>query len=130
MHQIIGGGSVVVFGDGQQTRDFVYIDDVVDALVSAATAANINQQVINIGSGEETSMGQLIERISATVHAKADVIYNAEKPGGIASLVADLAKARQLLKYRPHTNLVDGLRKLYEQDSRFTRRSDSRVQHV
>jgi UDP-glucose 4-epimerase len=130
MHQIIGGGSVVVFGNGEQTRDFVYIDDVVNALVSAATAPNVNQQVINIGSGEETSMGQLIERIGATVHAKADVIYNSEKPGGIASLVADLAKARQLLKYRPQTTLVDGLRKLYEQDPRFTRRSDSRVQHV
>ena len=130
MHQILGRGSVVVFGNGQQTRDFVYIDDVVDALVSAATAANVNQQIINVGSGEETSMGQLIEQIGATVHAKADVIYNSEKAGGIGSLVADLAKARQLLKYRPRTNLVDGLRKLYEQDPRFSRRSDSRVERV
>jgi UDP-glucose 4-epimerase len=130
MHQILGRGSVVVFGNGQQTRDFVYIDDVVDALVSAATAANVNQQIINVGSGEETSMSQLIEQISATVHAKADVIYNSEKAGGIASLVADLAKARQLLKYRPRTNLVDGLRKLYEQDPRFSRRNDSRAERV
>ncbi len=130
MHQILGGGSVVVFGNGQQTRDFVYIDDVVDALVSAATAANVNQQVINVGSGEETSMGQLIETIGDTVHAKADVIYNSEKAGGIGSLVADLSKARHLLKYRPRTSLVDGLRKLYQQDPRFTRRSDSRVEHA
>jgi UDP-glucose 4-epimerase len=127
MHQILGGGSVVVFGNGQQTRDFVYIDDAVEALVSAATAANVNQQVINVGSGEETAMAQLIERISTTVNAKADVIYNPERPGGIASLVGDLTKARQLLKYRPRTNLVDGLRKLYEQDPRFARRSTSSV---
>jgi nucleoside-diphosphate-sugar epimerase len=99
-------------------------------LMSAATAANVNQQVINVGSGEETAMGQLIERIGATVKAKADVIYNSEKPGGIGSLVADLTKARQLLKYRPHTNLVDGLRKLYELDPRFTRRDDSQVERV
>jgi UDP-glucose 4-epimerase len=129
MHQILGGGSVVVFGDGRQTRDFVYIDDVVDALVSAATAANVDQQVINVGSGEETALGQLIEQISATVGAKADVIYNAEKPGGITSLVADLTKARQLLKYRPHTNLEEGLRKLVTQDPRF-RRTDSRIARV
>jgi UDP-glucose 4-epimerase len=130
MHQILGGGSVVVFGAGQQTRDFVYIEDVVDALMSAATATNVNQQVINVGSGEETSMGQLIEQIGSTVHAGADVIYNPEKPGGIGSLVADLAKAKQLLKYRPRTNLTDGLRKLYKQDPRFARRNDSRVERV
>ena len=52
MHQILGGGSVVVFGDGAQSRDFVYIDDVVDALVSAGSATGVNQQVINVGSGE------------------------------------------------------------------------------
>jgi UDP-glucose 4-epimerase len=127
MHQILGGGSVVVFGDGQQTRDFVYIDDVVDALISAATAANVNQQVINVGSGEETSMNRLIEQIGATIHARADVIYNSEKSSGIGSLVADLTKAKQLLKFRPRTNLVDGLRKLYELDARFRRRSDTRV---
>ncbi len=124
MHQILGGGSVVVFGDGAQTRDFVYIDDVVDALVSAAAAEGIDQQVINVGSGEETSLGQLIERISATTGAKADVIRNTDTPGGIASLVADLAKARHLLRYKPRTNLVDGLRKLYEQDGRFARRGE------
>ena len=130
MHQILGGGSVVVFGNGQQTRDFVYIDDVVEALVSAATAANVNQQVINVGSGEETSMGQLIDAIGDTVHAKADVIYNSDKAGGIGSLVADLSKTRQLLKYRPRTSLAEGLRKLVQQDPRFTRRSDSRIEQA
>lgn len=121
MQQIIGRGSVVVFGNGTQTRDFVYIDDAVDALVSAATAPNVDQQTINVGSGAETSLDQLIEQISATVNAKADVIYNSDSSGGIAHLVADLAKARQLLKYKPRTNLADGLRKLYTQDSRFAR---------
>lgn len=130
MHQIIGGGSVVVFGDGSQTRDFVYIDDVVEALASAATASGIDQQVINVGSGEETSLGQLIERISATTGAKADVIYNTDKPGGISNLVADLTKARHMLRYRPRTSLVDGLRKLFEQDPRFVHRGDRRLASV
>ena len=58
MQQIVGRGSVVVFGNGEQTRDFVYIDDVVDALVSAGVA-NVDQQIINVGSGEETSLNQL-----------------------------------------------------------------------
>ncbi len=121
MHQIVGRGSVVVFGNGEQTRDFVYIDDVVDALVSAGAAPNVDQQIINVGSGEETSLNQLIEELAATVRAKADVIYNTDKTGGIDRLVADLAKARLLLKYKPRTSLAEGLRRLFEQDSRFGR---------
>ncbi|MER3514682.1 MAG: epimerase, partial [Chloroflexota bacterium] len=49
LKQALKGGSIVVFGDGTQTRDFVYIDDVVDALVAAATAADIDRRVINVG---------------------------------------------------------------------------------
>lgn len=127
LNQIIGRGSVVVFGDGKQTRDFVYVDDVISALVAAATAANVNQQVINVGSGVETSLDQLIQEISATVGAGADVIYNTETPGGIAHLVADLTKAKQLLKYRARTSLAEGLRKMIELDPRFAGRSDKRL---
>jgi UDP-glucose 4-epimerase len=125
MQQIVGHGSVVVFGNGEQTRDFVYIDDVVDALVSAGAAnvASVDQQIINVGSGEETSLNQLIEQIAATARAKADVIYNTEKSGGIDHLVADLTKARQLLKFKPQTRLADGLRRLFEEDARFARNS-------
>ncbi|MBW7881240.1 MAG: NAD-dependent epimerase/dehydratase family protein [Caldilineaceae bacterium] len=126
MQQTIGRGSVVVFGSGQQTRDFVYIDDVVEALVSAATAANIDQETINVGSGQETALAELIEQISATVRAKANVIYNSEMSGGIAHLVADLTKAKQMLKFKPRTTLADGLRKLYELDPRFSRAANKK----
>lgn len=119
MQQIIGRGSVIVFGSGQQTRDYVYIDDVVDALVSASTASKVDQEIINVGSGQETSMRQLIEQIGATVHAQASVIENTEASGGIQHLVADLTKARQLLKYKPRTLLAEGLRRFYALDPRF-----------
>lgn len=123
MQQIIGRGSVIIFGDGRQTRDFVYIDDVVDALITAATASNVDQEVINVGSGQETSLLQLIDTICSVVNAHANVIENSEASGGIRHLVADLTKSRQLLKYKPRTQLVDGLRKFYEQDARFTARA-------
>ncbi len=119
MQQIIGRGSVIVFGSGAQTRDYVYIDDVVEALISAASAEAVNQEIINVGSGQETSMRQLIEQIGATVHSQANVIENTEALGGIQHLVADLTKARQLLKYKPRTLLADGLRRFYELDPRF-----------
>ena len=61
---------------------------------------------------------------------KADLIRNIDKPCGIASLVADLTKARQLLRYNPRTNLMEGLRKLYTQDSRFARGDARRLARI
>ena len=130
MQQIIGRGSVIIFGDGQQTRDYVYIDDVVDALISASTASSVDQEIINVGSGQETSLLQLVDKISSVVNSRANVIENSEASGGIQHLVADLTKARQLLKYKPRTQLVDGLRKFYEQDLRFGARSQTRKAFV
>lgn len=121
MQQVLGKGSVVIYGDGAQTRDFVYIDDVVSALVSAAEAANVDQEIINVGSGTETSINDLVAAISTITGQKADVINNREVSGGLARLVADLTKARQLLNYSPRTQLQGGLRKLFETDPTFAR---------
>lgn len=121
MQQILGRGSVVVFGNGTQTRDFVYVDDVVEALIAAAQAPNIDREIINVGSGVEVSINELIDQISSIAKVKANVIYNQESSGGIARLVADLNKARQLLKYRPRTQLDVGLRRLLEEDPIFQR---------
>src|SRR5688500_6826129 len=71
----LSGASLVVFGDGSQTRDFVYIDDAVEALVSAATAPNINRQVINVGSGEETSIHNRIGAIERVMNVRVHPIF-------------------------------------------------------
>ena len=55
--------SIVIYGEGRQSRDFVYIDDVVYALIKAATAEDINRQVLNIGSGKETTVNDLAASI-------------------------------------------------------------------
>ncbi|HMN29336.1 MAG TPA: GDP-mannose 4,6-dehydratase, partial [Caldilineaceae bacterium] len=123
VQQILGHGSVVIFGDGAQTRDFVYVDDVVAALVRTAEASDIDQQIINVGSGEGTTLDELAAQIGATVGEKASILYNREVAGGIRRLVADLSKAEHYLDYRPSTRLADGLRKLVEQDPRFHRAS-------
>lgn len=91
--------------------------------VSAATASGVNQEVINVGSGEETALDQLIELISATTGAKADVIYIRQagrdrQPGGGPD------QGPELLRYKPRTDSVEGLRKLYEQDPRFACRGE------
>jgi len=119
VHQIAGSGSVVIFGDGSQTRDFVYIDDVVEALISAAQVTGVDRQIINVGSGSEISLNQLVEQIALIVGTKANLLYNRTASGGIARLVADLSKAKQLLNYIPSIQLELGLRRLIEQDPIF-----------
>lgn len=119
--QILGRGSVLVNGDGTQTRDFVYIDDVIDALRSAGTAAGVDGQIINIGSGEEIAINDLIAQIAAIAKTSANVLYNREASGGIARLVADIRVARDLLNFRPRTRLETGLRTLLASDPRMTR---------
>lgn len=121
LQQVLGRGSVVVFGDGAQTRDFVYIDDAVEALISAGQAPQVDRQIINVGSGVETSINDLAATMSAITGLKADLIYNHEAGGGLARLVADLRKAKQLLGYAPRTQLKDGLRKLLASDPAFAR---------
>jgi UDP-glucose 4-epimerase len=109
MQQVLGRGSVIINGDGTQVRDFVYIDDVVDALATAATATNVNQQIINVGSGEGISINALVAQIATLAKTKANILYNTEASQGIRELVADLGKARALLRYKPRTNLETGL---------------------
>jgi UDP-glucose 4-epimerase len=116
LQQILTGGSLVVFGDGRQTRDFVYVDDVVAALVTAATAKQINRQVINIGSGVETSINDLVATIEQVTGRRANLLHNKEKPGGVLRLVADISRAQTLLGFRPFTSLDQGLQRLWREE--------------
>jgi len=118
---LLSGASIVIHGDGRQTRDFVHIDDVVDALIAAATAPAVDQQVINIGSGEETSISALVASLEQVTGRRPDVIYNRQQNGGIDRLVADLDQARRLLGYRPQVTLRAGLERLLAEDPRFNR---------
>jgi UDP-glucose 4-epimerase len=119
LRQALTGGSLVVFGDGHQTRDFVYVDDVVDSLVAAATAGQVNRAVINIGSGQETSIHELAGRIARATDRRADFLYNRTQSWGVSRLVADVTLARELLGWEPRTDLNQGLRLILEQDPRF-----------
>lgn len=121
LKNVLNGASVVVHGDGSQTRDFVHIDDVVDSLVSAATAPNVNRAIINVGSGQETSISDLIATIGAVTDRQPDVIFNPQQASGMKRLVADLHWAQQLLGYQPRVSLAEGLQRLLLEDPRFAR---------
>ncbi len=119
LQQAVTGGSIVIFGDGRQTRDFVYLTDVIDALVTAASASDVNRRVINIGSGIETSVDRLVDIVEQVTGRSVNRIYNREKSGGVPQLVADISRAQTLLGFRPHRDLAKGLRLTLENDRRF-----------
>jgi UDP-glucose 4-epimerase len=119
MKQALGRGSLVVLGDGEQTRDFVYIDDVVEALATAAVADGIDRQIINVGSGQETGVNALVRSIEKVTGREAHALHVRAESGGVSRLVADLTLARRWLKYEPQVGLEIGLRLLLERDPQF-----------
>jgi len=110
LQRVITGGSVIVHGDGANTRDYVYIDDVVDALAAAATTPGIDREVINVGSGVETSIADLVRLIEQVTGRDAQRIISRTSPG-VSRLRADLSKARALLGDGPRFTLDQGLRR-------------------
>jgi UDP-glucose 4-epimerase len=119
IRQALSGGSIVLFGEGAQTRDFVYIDDVITALEAAAVAQQVDREVINIGSGEETSIESLIDLIGQLTHNSIVPLRNTSG-GGVKRLWANLGKAHALLNFHPKTSLAEGLRQTIERDRRFS----------
>lgn len=119
LKQVISGGSVVMFGNGKQTRDFIYVSDVVNALVLAAKADGVNRSIINIGSGQEMSIAQVVDKIEKATGRDAHRLMNEEEAGGVPRLVADIRLAGELLKWKPQVSMDDGLKRMLHEDKRF-----------
>lgn len=113
-------GSIVIHGDGTQTRDYVYVDDVVNAMVTSSTAQGVDQQIINIGSGVETSLLELVRLIREITQKKPEEIFNPHHSGGTSCMCADISKAYEKLNYLPITSLAAGLRLTLERDPRLS----------
>ncbi len=119
LKQVASGGSVVMFGKGKQTRDYVYISDVVNALSAAATAERISRTIVNIGSGQEVSLSQLVDKIEQVAGRNAHRLMNEEEDSGVPRLVADIRLAGELLKWKPQVSLDEGLKRILVEDERF-----------
>jgi UDP-glucose 4-epimerase len=119
LRQVSHGGSMVIHGKGEQTRDFVYLDDVVEAMVAAASAPTINRSVINIGSGTETSIQSLGQAVLEVAGIKSEWIYREDQDAGPSRMCADIRLARETLGYRPRFSLQEGLERMISKDPRF-----------
>ncbi len=122
LRQALRAGTVIVHGDGNQTRDYVYVDDVVSAMVAASTAPNINGLVINVGSGSETSVRDLVKLVLEATGGKPEVLYNAQSSGGVSRMAADPRLAHDKLNFMPSIKLDEGLRLTLQRDARFQER--------
>ena len=119
LRQAVKGGSLVVHNSGTQTRDFVYLDDVVSALARAGSASDVDGKTINIGSGREHSILELVESVIEITGADTEAIYNHKASGGVSRMRADITRAGQLLDYQPRYSLLEGLARTLDMDPRF-----------
>ncbi|MCD6098159.1 SDR family oxidoreductase [bacterium] len=108
---ILHGNPVTIFGDGEQSRDFTFVDNVVMANILATKADGISGEVINIASGVETTINELVEAIESIVGKKAKKVYLPERPGDVRRSLADISKAKKLLGYSVITDFKSGLKK-------------------
>jgi nucleoside-diphosphate-sugar epimerase len=99
----------IVFGDGEQTRDFIYIENVVQANLLAATSKEATGQAMNIGSGERVSLNMVLQIASELLGIQPKIEYREARSGDVRDSVADISKVQRLLGYTPQVTFTQGL---------------------
>ena len=122
LRQAMDNGTIVIHGNGEQTRDYVFIEDVVDAMVAASFAEKINRLIINVGSGKETSVNEIVKTVINLTGTKPEIVVNKSHDSGPSRMCADLTLATKKLGYHPKVNLKEGLIRIIENDIRFIRK--------
>lgn len=111
---LLEGQTPVIYGDGEQSRDFTYVENVVLANLSAAQAPNAAGQVMNLGLCERTTLNQLLGELQRIIGTSLPARYEAPRAGDIRHSLADITRAETLLGYRPSVGLAEGLRRTVE----------------
>ena len=107
------GGKIQVFGDGSQTRDFTYIDDIVEALVLSMEKP-ASGTALNIGSGKRISVNDLVNLLGQTLGTKIVKEYVPMHKADMKDTLASITRARELLGYQPKTQIEEGIRRFVE----------------
>ncbi len=111
--QALSGEDITVHGSGEQTRDFVYIDDIVQANLIAATTDAVGE-AYNVGTGESVTIRELAELIQDITDTDSDIVHTDARTGDIEHSRADISKAKEYLEYDPNTSLREGLKQTVE----------------
>ena len=112
----------VVFGDGEQTRDFCFIDNAVHVnLLAAGSTRKLEGQVVNVACGERTSLNQLLAALGQLTDTRLEADYRPRRAGDVRDSLADIGVARELLGYEPVVDVRKGLERTLEAFRRFTK---------
>ena len=109
LSRVKDGKSLTIFGDGKQTRDFIFIEDVVTANIMAATQPAAVGEIFNIATGRATSINQITDIIKQISGRESHIIYADPRAGEVRHSRANIEKAQKLLGFSPKTNLREGL---------------------
>jgi nucleoside-diphosphate-sugar epimerase len=107
----LAGGTPIIFGDGTQSRDFCYIDNVVEANLKAASAANAAGRVYNVACGVATTLNEVVEVLGTVLGRRIEAQHEPERAGDIKHSVADISAARAALGYTAGISFAEGLRR-------------------
>jgi UDP-glucose 4-epimerase len=114
IRHLLAGEELVVYGDGTQTRDFVFVEDLADGLVRAAAVDGIGGEIFQLASGVETSLNDLVALLADVTGREPTIRREPPRPGEILRNYSLIEKARRRLGYAPRVRLEDGLRRTYE----------------
>jgi UDP-glucuronate 4-epimerase len=111
---ILKGEPVTMYGDGSTSRDYTYVDDIINGVISAMQYNKSDFEIINLGNNYAVSLHELITALEKVAGRKAIIKNLPEQAGDVPKTFADIAKARTLLNYEPKTKLADGLQHFYD----------------
>jgi nucleoside-diphosphate-sugar epimerase len=110
---VLRGERPVVFGDGEQSRDFTYIDNTVDGTVLAGSAEGAEGETFNVACGEATTLNELVRHIGELSGKPVEATYAERQPGDLDRSLADISRAREVLAYEPAVDIRAGLEKTF-----------------
>jgi len=108
--KILGGERPVVYGDGEQSRDFIFVENVVRANIEAAGSASAAGEVLNVACGDGMTVNGLLKAVNEVLGTKIEAVHADPRPGDIKHSTADIRKARRLMDFTPSVSFMDGLR--------------------
>ena len=112
--KMVAGERPTVYGDGRQSRDFVYIDNVVQCNLAAADAPEASGKIINVGCGVQFTLLQLVSTINGLLGTSIEPHFEPTRVGDVRESLADISLARNLLDYKPQVDFEEGLRRSIE----------------
>jgi len=102
---------ITIFGDGEQSRDFTFVENVVNANILASTAGKVAGEVMNIGCGTRITVNELAKKICVIGGYDTEIVHTEPRPGDVRHSLADISRARNLLGYAPQVGIDEGLSK-------------------